>query len=236
MSAAVILSPEPPRAARALYDSRGRVALTLVPPPKPARPQPPSLSLYELVDEFVVWLDSRAMTEPGSPERAECDKTIGAFTSEHLPTKTDATSWALAHLENQVLLADTEINRLQERKNFFRDAIETLEQYCVHVLEKLPEPKRGARKLQGSTTTLSLRASTGTIITDADAVPAKYKTASVEMPAWQWELVVDLHPQVMESVTKRELRVRVAEVKKALVAGEVVRGADLEFRSNLVRR
>jgi hypothetical protein len=37
-------------------------------------------------------------------------------------------------------------------------------------------------------------------------------------------------------VTKQNLKVRLADVKKAIKAGESIAGADLEFRNNLIRK
>jgi hypothetical protein len=174
------------------------------------------------------------MTDPDSPERAECDKAVDEFTAQ-LASKVDAVSWMLAHLESQAELAAEEIKRLQARKKFFESAVETLETSCVRVIEKLPEPKKGARKLQGATTALSIRPSDRVIPTDEASIPSKFKTASIEMPAPQWELLIDLYPAVLEFLTKFELTARLTDIKKALKAGEDVAGAELRFCNNLRR-
>ena len=196
---------------------------------------PATPTLYALSEELVAYLETVEMTAEGTPERQECETAIAHY-MEQLPAKVDGVSWMLAHLEGQVQMAAGELKRLQARKQAFDRAVDRLETYCVRVIEKLPEPKKGARKVEGSTCTLSIRPSEGAIITDEAMVPADYKTACVEMPARAWEIVVNLHPQILDKLTKQDLKVRLADVKKALKNGESVPGADLEFRNNLVRK
>lgn len=197
--------------------------------------QSKAISLYSLAEDLTAWLDTRECTDPDSEERKECDRAVETFVGQ-LATKVDSVSWMLGHLESQAAFAAQEIKRLQDRKRFFEAAQEQLEQYCVRVIEALPEPKKGARKIEGASSTLSIRPSEGAILTDEAAVPAEFKTAVVEMPAKTWELLVKLHPQVLDTLTKQDLKVRLADVKRALKAGCGVAGADLEFRSNLVRK
>jgi len=180
-------------------------------------------------------LESIDLTEPETPERAECEMAIRVY-MDQLPVKVDSVAWMLAHLEDQAQMAADEIHRLQARKQGFERAQERLEAYCVQVLEQLPEPRRGTRKLEGSTSTLALRLSDAVIITDEVAVPADYKTACVEMPAPVWENLVRRDESIIGKLSKQNLKVRVVEMKKALKAGESVPGADLEFRNHLVRK
>lgn len=205
-------------------------ALALV---QPAAVAP--LSLYSLSEELIAYLDTIEMTEEGTPERQECESAIARY-MEQLPAKVDGVNWMLVHLEGQVQTAADEIKRLQARKQSFERATERLERYCVRVMELLPEPTKGKRKLEGSTVTFTLRPSEGAIITDEMKVPSDFKTAVVEMPARAWELVVALHPQILDQLTKQDLKVRLADVKKALQAGGEVPGADIEYRKNLVRK
>jgi hypothetical protein len=196
---------------------------------------PRAHTLYSLSEELVAYLETVEMTEEGTPERQGCEAAIATY-MEQLPAKVDGVSWMLVHLEGQVSSAAAEVKRLQARKQTFERAVARLEAYCVRVIEKLPKPKKGQPKLEGEVNTLSIRPSEGAIVTDESMVPPDYKTACVEMPARDWGLIVNLHPQVLGKITKQDLKVRLAEVKKALQAGETVPGADLEFRNNLVRK
>lgn len=219
-------------------------ALAIVSPAAAAEhPQPTrgGLTLYELTVELTCWLDSRAMTDRGSPERADCDRAVEEFTAQ-LADRVDAVGWMLAHLESQIELAKQEVTRLKARQEFFESSLECLETYCVHTLEQLPEPKKGARKLEGAACTLSLRKSDGVILSgpagpgDESLVPLDYKTATVKLPARTWGLLANLHPQILEAVTYQKMETRLSDVKRALKAGEAVSGADLEFRNNLQRK
>jgi len=194
-----------------------------------------AMTLYALSEDLTAHLESIDLTEPGTPERAECEMAIQVYI-EQLPAKVDSVAWMLAHLEDQVQMAAQEIQRLQGRKQAFERAQERLEEYCIHVLEQLPEPKRGAKKLEGRTSTLALRLSDAVVITDEVAVPAEYKTACVEMPALVWEGLVRRDESVIGKLTKQNLKVRLVDVKKAIKGGEVVAGADLEYRNHLVRK
>ena len=194
-----------------------------------------AMTLYALSEDLTAHLESIDLTEPGTPERAECEMAIQVYMGQ-LPTKVDSVAWMLAHLEDQVQMAAQEIQRLQGRKQAFERAQERLEEYCIHVLEQLPEPKRGAKKLEGRTSTLALRLSDAVVITDEATVPAEYKTACVEMPALVWESLVRRDESVIGKLTKQNLKVRLVDVKKAIKGGESVAGADLEYRNHLVRK
>jgi hypothetical protein len=192
----------------------------------------PSLSLNSLCEELVVYLDSVEMTEPGTPERDECESAIALY-MEQLPRKVDRVGSMLTHLESQAQAAANEMKRLTVRKQFYERSVERLEAYIVRVLERQPAPKRGGKRLEGMHTTLSLRPSEGVEITNEQAVPVEYKTASVEMQATYWEFLVDLCPDVLQNIGRQDLKVRKDDIKRALKAGEVVAGARLDTRQNV---
>jgi hypothetical protein len=195
----------------------------------------PAMTLYSLSEDLAAHLDSVDLTEPGTPQRDECEAAIRRY-MEQLPAKVDSVAWMLAHLESQAQLAAQEMQRLQTRKQAFERAGDRLAAYCVRVLEQLPEPKRGPRKLEGETATLALRPSEAAILTDEAAVPAIYKTAVLEMPALVWEECVRRDGTVIGKLTRQNLKVRLSDVKKAIKDGLSVPGADIEFRNNLVRK
>ena len=133
------------------------------------------LTLYEITDTLPVLLDSLEMTEPGSPERSECEADITRY-MEALPSKVDGVARMLAHFEGQEKLAAAEIQRLQARKRRFGAARERLEVYVMSVLDKLAQPKRGPKKLEGDTATLSLCACPASLrINDETKIPAEYR-------------------------------------------------------------
>src|SRR6266704_988382 len=110
-------------------------------------------TLMTLSEDLTAHMDSLDMTEPGTPERRECEVAIQKY-MELLPVKVDAVASFLTHLESQAQLAAQEIKRLQIRKTRIDALYERLADYVVRVLEKLPDPKRGSKKLEGETSTL----------------------------------------------------------------------------------
>lgn len=123
--------------------------------------------------------------------------------------KRDRVAQFLAHLEAQQEFAEAEIKRLRARKERFARAQERLERQVIAVLRST-----GAKRLEGRTSTLSLRACPPSVaITDGAAVPAAYK---VRHEAW--------------TVDRPALR-------QALERGEAVPGATLiTGKQTLVRR
>lgn len=162
------------------------------------------LTLYALTDTLPALIDSLEGLEPGTPEHAECAAEIERY-FEALPAKVDGVARFLSHLKAQAKHAADEVTRLQARKARFEAAHERLSGYVMRVLEQLPEPKRGNRKLDGITATLSLaRCPASLRITDAARIPSEYIT------------VIPASKQVCNSA-----------VKDALKAGIEVPGAEL---------
>ena len=115
----------------------------------------------------------------------------------------------LAHFEDQAELAAKEIKRPQDRKRAFERSYERLES-CTKIAMEVA----GKTKLEGATSTLTLRKSPSSVfIHNFDQVPAEYFTVKIE----RW-------------VDKEK-------VKRALKTGIEVHGTELvENRFHLVRR
>lgn len=172
------------------------------------------LTLYSITDTLPALLDSLEMTEPGSPERAECETEIARY-MEALPTKVDG----VGHIRSELKAADAhageEIKRLQMRQHRFRAALERLDSYVVSVLEGLPEPKRGPKKLEGATTTLTLAKCPASLKIHNEAlVPAEYRvvipaTTEIDKAAVKDALKLGIHVPGAELVTgKHRLAVK----------------------------
>ena len=209
-------------------------ALALVEP----REATASLSLYELSEELVCLLDTRDMVEQGSADQADLDAQIQQF-QDALPRKVDNVCRMLAHLESQAaaakLAANLEFDRLTKRQKHFESQAASLEGYCVRVLEALPAPKKGPRKLEGQCNTLALSTSERCKVEDAALVPIEYKTAAAKMPAELWQQIVEtLWPETLAQITV-DVSVRLADVKKALKAGVEIEGADIEYPKGVRR-
>ena len=169
----------------------------------------PTCTLYEIEYELTYLLDTLEGLLPEEEQmRFELEEAISRAVRAEVQ-KVDGISHMLAHFESQAQLAAAETKRLQARKKAFERSGERLELYVRNAMELA-----GVKKLEGQTTTLSLRvAPASVLITDFDAVPAEYKEIRTEV------------------VINKDA------VKKALRGGAEVPGADLS-KGNLylVRR
>lgn len=186
-----------------------------------------TMSLFRIDEELRAYLDTIDATAEGSQERAECELKIQTFMAT-LPTKVDSVAATLRWMRSQETTAKTEKDWYQKRQQRFARMADGLEDYIIFVLHKQEQPKKGAKKLEGNTHTLSLGTTEVVKLLDEKEIPGRFKTASVQMPAETWERVVTECPWVLEKLGgSQDLSVRLIDVKKALKAGEVVPGADL---------
>ena len=162
--------------------------------------------LWQIEEELVALLDSIETC----PEefQPELQQRITEYLAREA-TKVDQTAYVLKTLDYEQQAAADEIARLSDRKRAAKASQDRLETYLCRIIAA-----RGGKKLVGDTNTLSVRASDAVLILDEAAIPAQY---------------------IVEKVVI-EKRVDKVEIKKALKAGEEVPGADLEFRSSLVRK
>ena len=166
-------------------------------------------TLYQIEDDLLAALDALEMVgDEESARKAELEEKIAHLIASEI-TKVDRVSRMLAHFENQAELAGKEIKRLQDRKRAFERSYERLESCAKFAMEVA-----GKMKLEGATSTLTLRKSpTSVFVHNFDQVPAEYFTVKIE----RW-------------VDKEK-------VKRALKGGIEVPGAELvENRFHLVRR
>ncbi len=166
-------------------------------------------TLYEIEYELTFLLDTLEGLLPEEEDtRLELEEAITRAVWTEIQ-KVDGISHMLAHFESQAQLAADESKRLQARRKYFERLGERLEGYVHRAMDLA-----GVKKLEGQTTTLSLRiAPASVLITNFDAIPAEYKEIRTEV------------------VINKDA------VKKALKSGAEVPGADLS-KGNLylVRR
>ncbi len=165
------------------------------------------MTLYEVLDDLVALQDTIDMCE--TPEqRAECEAALQRAIDAQI-RKVDNFNRFLSHLESQVDLAEKEIKRLKAREAVFANLQERLEKYAIFVMQQ-----RGLRKLDGDTSSLTLRVNApGVDIDDEAAVPGQFKTI------------------------RQEVAIDRRGIKKAIDAGEEVPGAHLREPSvSLIRK
>ena len=166
-------------------------------------------TLYEIEYELIYLLDTLEGLLPEEEQaRLEIEEMIRRAVQAEI-RKVDGISHMLAHFESQAQLAAAEGKLLQARKKAFERAGERLEFYVRSAMDL-----SGVKKLEGQTTTLSLRAAPASVlITNFEAIPAEYKEIRTE------------------TVINKDA------LKKALRSGKKVYGASLsEGNFYLVRR
>ncbi len=165
-----------------------------------------ALALYAIEDELQALTDSLETCPP------ELEAELQARIADYMAleqSKVDQVAHFLASLEYGRKARKDEVARLQEECKAIDHALEKLEGYVCRVIMA-----SGNKKLCGRTNTLSVRASDAVVITDEAAIP----------PAYIIEKVV-----TTKSIDK-------AAIKAALKADQDIPGADLEYRSNLIRK
>jgi hypothetical protein len=201
-----------------------------------------SMTLYQVEDDLQALLDTG---EGGVP--VEVEEAFRVELEAALRTaidKRDRVGQFLSHCEAQEAHIEAEIKRLRALKGSFGRAAEKMEGYVRRVIESLGMDEKGRwRKLEGRTTVFSLRACPPSVlVTNEGAVPAKFKTLTITVPAEAWEKVADFLPheyrvEFIGAVKKTEVSINAAAIKGAINAGEAVPGADLAIgKYNLTRK
>jgi hypothetical protein len=220
---------------QATDEASGGETLRLVPALLPAaRP------LYEIEAHLAALVETEEVV-PDELEREyalELQATLLAAVD-----KRDRVGQFLAHLEQQIAFAHTEVTRLRAREEFFARALARMEGYVSRVIESLGLDAKGKRrKLEGNTITLSLHGCDKRVdVTNEAVVPGKYKRVTVTLPAETWELVCDsldleVRAQVLGEVKAPVVDVSLSLVKADLKAGIAVPGAELAGGTYLVRK
>jgi hypothetical protein len=193
-----------------------------------AAPVIPIRSLYNVESDLLALLECLETVTPEQEQEYILDlaKALG-----QAKEKRDAVAQYMSHCENQIEFAKAEIKRLQERKAEFEANLEKLKRYVVQIMDAI-----GTRKLEGNSVTFSLRKCPPSVeITDEAAIPANYKTATLQMPGYLADQVLDAldidAPVTLNwSVDKRGIRA-------ALDGGLDVAGASFApERSTVVRK
>jgi hypothetical protein len=149
----------------------------------------------------------------------------------------------MAHLEHQIAFADSEIDRLKERKAAYQRALNRIESYVIHTIEVLGRDARGKyRKLEGKTVTFSLAGCPPSVdVSDESAVPVGYKSLTLKLPAVVWEEIIGSletarREAILRQITSHDLSIDKRSIKAAITAGTTVPGADLVTGRTSLRR
>ena len=210
-------------------------ALAVVPSPAVTAAQ-----LYVIEDHLAALIETAELVSPEQEQefRAEFQTALTAAVD-----KRDRVGQFLAHLEQQIDFAKFEIDRLRQRKATCERALARLEDYVIGTIENLGTDSKGKyRRLEGKTTTFSLRACPPSVeVTDESAIPAEYKLLILKLPAVVWEqlldgLEIEQRAAVLGQVKSPEVSVDKRSIKAALDGGADVPGAGLAIGRHSLRR
>lgn len=197
--------------------------------------------LYAVEEHLAAMMETAELVSAEQEQEFRADFEMALTTAVE---KRDRVGQFLAHLEQQIAFAKSEIERLRERKALCERTHERLEHYVVETIERLGSDAKGRyRKLEGTTTTFSLRACPPSVeVTDESSISSEYKTLVLELSALTWErllesLDIDLRAAVLEDV---RCPVKVVVDKRALKAaleqGAGIEGASLVTGRHSLRR
>lgn len=191
------------------------------------------MPLFVMDQELECLLDTFEMIDPSDQElQAELALKIAKLQDE-MADKVDAICSVLSICEWHISGAKAEKLRLDGIIGRYAARIERIKKYVLPVLDRLPQPKRGPKKMEGRIHVLKLTSSEVCEITDADKVPIQYKTVTAEMPAELWESIAqNLFAEDLEKI-KVSVNVRKVDVKRDLKANVLIDGADLVWNKGV---
>lgn len=163
-------------------------------------PPETSVTLRSVADDLRAWADTLAGLDEGSPEHEEALAAMSASITKGA-AKVDSFAGFLRRLTYEQDHIKYEERRLKERADALYKIEERLREYAVRALTDA-----GLRKIQGESSTLSLRKKPDVVVVeDEAAVPASYKT--------------------VEQIVKVDRRALLRDLK----AGNEIHGADIRF-------
>src|SRR5579862_8239325 len=184
------------------------------------------------IEEYLAALVDTVELVPADQEQQFREEFQAALTTA--VEKRDRVGQFMAHLEHQIAFANSEIDRLRERRAAYQRAFDRIENYVTQTIEILGRDAKGRyRRLEGKTVTFSLAGCPPSVeVTDESVVPAEYKTLTLKLPAVAWEQILDWldtdQRQAVSGIVKREgISIDRRSIKAAISGGAGVPGADL---------
>ena len=199
------------------------------------------LTLYAIEEHLQSFADTAELVSAEQEQQFLAELHVALTTAAD---KRDRVGQFMAHVEHQAAFAAAEIKRIQERKRFYEQVAERMEQYIIGVIVSLGTDAKGKpRKLEGNVVTFALRNCPPSVqIEDENAVPADYKSVTVTVPLSLWNellnsLDVDFAARILDAAKKPTLTVSKSGIKAALDAGNAIPGALLVTdKKSLIRK
>jgi hypothetical protein len=186
----------------------GGSTLRLLPPSAP-RPEA-TRSLYDVEDHLAAMTDTAELVTLDQEQSFIADLQAALTAAAE---KRDRVGQFFAHCESQAILATQEMERLKKR----------MEGYVAMVIVSLGADSKGKfRKLEGNTTTFRVQRNPPTVVVENEAaIPARFKSVSVTLPAEIWDSVLesvplDLRELVLDAVRRATVSVSKTAIKDAI--------------------
>jgi Siphovirus Gp157 len=148
--------------------------------------------------------------------------------------KRDRVGQFIRYLEDQAAFAAEEAKRGAERKQMFERGAERLRSYVRWALASLGQDEQGKwRKLEGRTTTFSLRKLPDSLqVDDEAAIPSEFKTLVITIPAAAWERHLEACGDpagILAAIIHTEVKLDRHGLLARLKQGAEVPGADIRL-------
>jgi hypothetical protein len=196
--------------------------------------------LYAIEEHLAALADTLELVPPDQEQQFRDEFQVALSTAVE---KRDRVGQFMAHLEQQMAFANSEIDRLRERRAAYQRALERIETYVIHTIEILGRDAKGRyRRLEGKTVTFSLAGCPPSVeVTDESRVPAEYKTLTLKLPAAVFEQILGWletgqRETVASNVKCHDIAIDKRSIKSAINAGIAVPGADLAMGKSSLRR
>lgn len=196
--------------------------------------------LYAIEEDLAALADTVELVPADQEEQFRDEFQIALTTAVE---KRDRVGQFMAHIEHQIAFANSEIDRLKERKTAYQKALSRIENYVIHTIEALGKDARGKyRRLEGTAVTFSLAGCPPSVeVTDESAVPPEYKTLTLKLPAAVWNQILGWlgtvrRESIAGQVAFHEISIDKRSIKAAINSGAIVPGADLATGKNSLRR
>ena len=196
--------------------------------------------LYVIEDQLAALIETAELVSPEQEQefRMEFQAALTAAVD-----KRDRVGQFLTHLEQQIEFAKCEMERLRQRKLMFERALARLENYVIETIEHLGTDSKGRyRRLEGKTTTLSVRACPPSVeVVDESVIPSEYKMLTLKLPAATWERLLDWldierRASILSQVKSPEVSVDKRSIKAAIDGGAEIPGICLAIGRHSLRR
>lgn len=180
-------------------------------------------TFFELAQTITELCELRDTAET-EEDRVIVEQEIERIFTTELATKVDAGMFFSKHCRHEA----------QACKEFERQAHSAYEQWCkreefIRTIIRRVMTNLGITKVKGQVAQVYFSAGRESLrVTDADAVPERYKTATVKMPLDAWRLICHMNPSISGLADACEVSIDTAELKAALQTGVEVPGAHTE--------